>query len=329
MKIFITGGTGFLGKAVVEQLVGAGHEVRAMVRDKYARLPETVEKIEVAFDEGGRLREVLSGCDAIVHLAGKVSRRPEDSADMHWIHVEATRMLLDAARDVGVRRFLLASTSGTIAVSREKGRPATEEDSPAFDLIGRWPYYTSKKFQEEEVLRRNAREEIDAVILNPSLLLGPGDERLSSTTDVLNVLNQRLPAITDGTVAFVDVRDCAPTFLRALTDGRRGQRYLLNGANMSVRSFVERIALSGNVSPPKFKVSADWALRGAKLMEGLFKAVDAVPPVDAVSVEIGGYHWSCDATRAKNELGFSPRDPQGTIEATVNDLEQRGMFRRP
>ncbi len=328
MKIFITGATGFLGKAVVDALLDAGHELRALVRNKHARLPETVEKIEVAFDQEGRLREVLSGMDAIMHLAGKVSRRPEDSADMHWIHVEATRMLLDAARDVGVRRFVLASTSGTIAVTKEKGRPATEDDSPEFEVIGRWPYYTSKRLQEEEVLRRNAREEIDAVILNPSLLLGPGDERLSSTTDVLNILNRRIPAITDGTIAFVDVRDCAPAFVRSLTDAKRGRRYLLNGANMSVRSFMERVAYSGDVTPPTLKLKSKWALAGAKLMEGVYEAFDGVPPVDAVSVEMSGYHWACDATRAKNELGFTARDPQETIEATVQDLEKRGMFRR-
>ncbi|MEQ8279747.1 MAG: NAD-dependent epimerase/dehydratase family protein [Deltaproteobacteria bacterium] len=328
MKIFITGATGFLGKAVVDELIGAGHELRALVRNKHARLPEAVEKVEVGFDEGGRLREMLHGMDAIMHLAGKVSRRPEDSADMHWIHVEATRMLLDAARDVGVRRFVLSSTSGTIAVSEEKGRPATEDDAPKFEVIGRWPYYTSKHLQEEEVLRRNAKEEIDAVILNPSLLLGPGDERLSSTTDVLNILNKRVPAITDGTIAFVDVRDCAPSFLRALTDGKRGQRYLLNGANMSVRSFMERIAHCGGVSPPSLKLKSKWALAGAKLMEGVYGAFDGVPPVDAVSVEMSGYHWGCDASRAERELGFVARDPQQTIEATVVDLEKRGLFRR-
>ncbi|MEQ8985800.1 MAG: NAD-dependent epimerase/dehydratase family protein, partial [Deltaproteobacteria bacterium] len=80
MKIFITGATGFLGKAVVDELIGAGHELRALVRNKHARLPEAVEKVEVGFDEGGRLREMLHGMDAIMHLAGKVSRRPEDSA---------------------------------------------------------------------------------------------------------------------------------------------------------------------------------------------------------------------------------------------------------
>lgn len=328
MKLFVTGGTGFLGHAVVEAYLSAGHAVRAMVRDKRARLPAGAEAIEVRFDDRDGLPKAIEGCDAIVHMAGKVSRDPKDSADMHWIHVEATQMLLDAAEKAGVRKFLLASTSGTIGVSKNSSRPATESDDAPLELVGRWPYYMSKVLQEKEVRRRNEKDRIEAVILNPSLILGPGDERLSSVGDILNVLNRRVPAVTDGTAAFVDVRDCAPVFVRALTAARRGQRYLLNGANMSVRSFFERIARAGDVSPPKIKLPNKWALMSAKLLEGVYHVADRPAPVDPVSVDIGSHHWACDASLAKKELGFSPRDPQETIGDTVRDLEQRGLFRR-
>jgi dihydroflavonol-4-reductase len=186
----------------------------------------------------------------------------------------------------------------------------------------------SKVLQEKEVLRRTEKGRIDAVVLNPSLLLGPGDERLSSVGDVLNVLNRRVPAVTAGTAAFVDVRDCAPVFADAIEKGRRGQRYLLNGANMSVRSFFERIARAGDVSAPKLKLPGNWARMSARVLEGIYQAADRQPPVDAVSVDIGTHHWGCDASRAKAELGFTPRDPQETIGDTVRDLEKRGLFRR-
>lgn len=328
MKLFVTGGTGFLGQAVVEAYLAAGHQVRAMVRDPRARLPAGAEKVEVRFDEEGKLRELLSGLDAIVHLAGKVSRDPKDSAAMHWIHVEATQKLLDAAEAAGVRRFVLASTSGTIAVTEEPRRPANEDEDADIEVIGKWPYYMSKRLQEQEVLRRNAADRVEAVVLNPSLLLGPGDERLSSTGDVLNILNRRVPALTDGTLAFVDVRDCAAPFVRALTDGRRGARYLLNGANMGVRSFVERVATAGDVGVPKLKLPKRWALASAKLLEGAASALRMDAPLDPVSVEMGCHHWACDASRAKRELGFVARDPQETIAATVRDLERRGLYRR-
>lgn len=328
MKLFVTGGTGFLGHAVVSAYLTAGHAVRAMVRDRRAKLASGAEAVEVRFEDREALQKAIEGCDAIVHMAGKVSRDPKDSADMHWIHVEATQMLLDAAEKAGVRRFILASTSGTIAISKNSSRPATESDDAPLELVGRWPYYMSKVLQEKEVLRRNAKDRIDAVVLNPSLILGPGDERLSSVGDILNVLNRRVPAVTDGTAAFVDVRDCAPAFVAALERGKRGQRYLLNGANITVRSFFERIARAGDVGAPKLKLPSKWALVSAKLLEGVYQAADRTPPVDAVSVDIGTHHWACDASLAKRELGFNPRDPQETIGDTVRDLEQRGLFRR-
>ncbi|MBK6689186.1 MAG: NAD-dependent epimerase/dehydratase family protein [Deltaproteobacteria bacterium] len=327
MLLFVTGGTGFLGRAVIDALLAAGHQVRAMVRDPRHKLPSAVDAVEVGFEDGGRLRELLSGVDAIVHLAGKVSRDPKDSAAMHHLHVECTQKLLDAAEAAQVKRIVLASTSGTIAVNAEPRRLATEDDEPPFELIGKWPYYTSKRLQEQEVLRRDKKGTIEGVVLNPSLLLGPGDERLSSTADVLNILNRRVPAITDGTVALVDVRDVAPMFVKALT-AKRGERYLLNGANMSVRSFVERVALAGGVGVPKLKLKTSWAVAGAKFMESVAEVLDRVPPIDAVSVDMGGYHWGCSSKKAERELGFVARDPQATITATVRYLEEKRLFRR-
>lgn len=328
MKLFVTGATGFLGRAVVDAALEAGHDVRALVRGPHHALPDAVEAVEATFDDGPALREALSGQEAILHLAGKVSRAPEDAGAMHWIHVEATQKLLDAARDAGVRRFVLASTSGTIAISAVSRRAATERDTPDFEVIGKWPYYTSKRLQEQEVLRRHERGEIDAVVLNPSLLLGPGDRRLSSSTDVLNILNRRTSALTEGTVALVDVRDCAPAFLRAVTDGRGGERYLLNGANMSVRVFAERVCTAGDVPIPTLRVPKKVAVRASKFLDGLAQAFDRETKLDPVSVEMGTYHWACDASKAKRELGFTARDPQETINATVRYLEKRGQFRR-
>jgi dihydroflavonol-4-reductase len=313
---------------VLGACLDAGHEVRAMVRDARARLDPRAEKVEVALTDVPRLKDVLSGVDAILHLAGKVSRDPADSAALHAIHVEGTMKLLDAAEAAGVRRLVLASTSGTIAVQEDARRPATEADSPPFELIGRWPYYTSKHLQEQEVLRRDQANRLEAVILNPSLLLGPGDERMSSTKDVLDILHGELLALTEGTMALVDVRDCAAPFVAALSSGRRGHRYLLNGANMKVRTFAERVALAGGVSAPKVTLSPAWARRSAKLLEGLAYAVGQRSPVDAVSVDMATHHWGCDATKARRELGFAPRDPQETIVATVRYLEERGLFRR-
>ena len=328
MKLFVTGGTGFLGHAVVESLVADGHEVLTMIRDERARLPAGAKPILSSLNNSEQLTTQLKGCEAVVHLAGRVSRNNDDGPSMHEVHVTGTRNLMKAMVDAKVRKLVLASTSGTVAVGTEKGRIATEADQAPVEIIGRWPYYMSKHLQEKEVLAWDKEDKIEAVILNPSLLLGPGDERMSSTGDVLKILEGRLPAMTHGTVAFVDVRDCATAFSAAIKNGQRGHRYLLNGANMSIRSMVERVARSGDVSMPMLTLPDRWAKWSAKLLEGVYQSMDRIPPVDAVSVEMGCHHWGCSADKAKEELGFTARDPQETIFDTVRDLERRGLFRR-
>lgn len=329
MRLFLTGATGFLGRWVMESALREGHEITALVRDPQATLPEGVRSVSAGLLHPEQLAEAMSGAEAVLHLAGKVSRQKEDAALMHEVHVEGTRALLAGMKRAGVRRLVLASTSGTVGLRRERlSRPATEEETPDFELLGKFPYYTSKLYQEQEVLRRHADGEVDAVILNPSLLLGPGDERLSSTSDILEILNRRVPVVTEGTMAMVDVRDAAPIFVRAVTKGRPGHRYLLNGANMSVRSFAQRVGVAGDVPSPTFKVRSSWAVGAAKLMSGLMESFDRDPFLDPVSVELGTLHWDVDASKAENEFAFSHRDPQATIEATVRDLEQRGLFRR-
>lgn len=330
MKVFVTGGTGFLGQETIRALLVRGASVRAMVRDARARLPAGAEAVECRFDDsrGMSLATALSGCDAVVHLAGKVSRDPVDASEMHALHVEGTQRLLAAMVTAKVKRLVLASTSGTIACSKKAGRIATEADEAALEVIGHWPYYMSKRLQEQVVLRAHFAREVDAVIVNPSLLLGPGDERMSSIGDVHKILSGRYPALTDGTVAFVDVRDAAPGLCAALDRGRGGERYLLNGANMPARVFVERVARAGDVAMPVVQLQERWGLLGAKLLDGLYHALDRTPPTDVVSVEMAYHHWGCSAQKASQELGFSARDPQDTVADTVRDLEHRGLFRR-
>jgi len=325
MKLFVTGGTGFLGRAVVRALAASGHEIATMIRRPGGPAPHGARAVHVDLQDVKGLTKALKGIDAVIHLAGKVSRAPRDSAEMYTIHLDGTRKLLRAMNAAKVGKMVLASTSGTIAVSDESGPPMDEDHEPKFEIIGRWAYYASKRLQEKEVLAWHERGDGEAIILNPSLLLGPGDEKLSSCSDVLNILNGRVPAYTDGTMAFVDVRDCAPAFVAAL-DAPCGQRYLLNGANMGVRQFIQRVSLAGDVAPPRFRLPHRWAINGARVMEALYDTIDRVPPIDPVSVDMSGHNWACDARRAKKKLGFTARDPQVTLTDTIGDLAHRGLF---
>jgi dihydroflavonol-4-reductase len=240
---------------------------------------------------------------------------------MYELHVQGTRRLLEACAAKGVARVVLASTSGTIAVSRGE-RVATEADDHPFAVVGRWPYYLSKIYQEKTALRIHRETGLPLVVLNPSLLLGPGDARLSSTDVVFKFLERRIPAMPTGGLSFVDVRDVAAAFAAALVKGRPGERYLLGGANMTFRDFFARLERLSGVPAPRVTLPSAVNVVGSKLLEKLHEWRGTETPLDPRSVEMGERFWYCDSSKAEAELGFAARDPQETLFETVRWLEE-------
>jgi dihydroflavonol-4-reductase len=264
----------------------------------------------------------MAGCDALFHLAGFVSREPDDGQRMMRVHIDGTRRVLEAAKAAGVRRVVLASTSGTIAVSKE---PVILDERAPYptDVVGGWPYYLSKIYQEKLALDLGATLGLDIVIVNPSLLLGPGDERTSSTGDVRRFLKREIPVVPEGGVNFVDARDAARATVAALEQGRAGERYLLGGPNWTVAEYFGRLERASKVRAPKLKLPNALQRRAASLVEHAYKALDKEPPVERISVEMAQVYWWCDSGKAERELGFAARDPGETLDDTIRDLRTR------
>ena len=325
--ILVTGGTGFLGEAVVSELIrrGAGDPIRVLVRGTYEpayRDEVQLLRGDVVHDPPGDtpLGEALAGCATVYHLAGFVSRDPAAGPGMMRVHVDGTRRLLHAAAAAGVRRVVVASSSGTLAVSRT-ATPLLDERAPyATELVGRWPYYLSKIYQETLALALGRELGLEIVVVNPSLLLGPGDRRQSSTADVLRFLRRQLPAIPRGGVSFVDVRDAAAATVEAMARGRAGERYLLGGPNWSGKEFFGRLERASKVRGPLFSLPDPVSRLGAALVEEVYRKLEREPPVDRVSVEMGEVFWYCDSSRSRRELDFNPRDPGETLDETIRWL---------
>ncbi|HEY3102216.1 MAG TPA: NAD-dependent epimerase/dehydratase family protein, partial [Pyrinomonadaceae bacterium] len=218
----ITGGTGFLGSHLVRQLVEAGSkDIRVMATS----IPEWLTGLGVDTFEGSitsdeDVARAVEGVTEIYHLAGKVSRDKDDAREMYKLHVDGTRLLCDAAKKGGVKTIVLASSSGTIAVSEKTDVIPDENYNSPLDIIARWPYYASKAYQEMAALERFNGQGLRLVIMNPSLLLGPGDDRLSSTKVVLDFMARKITAVPNGGLNFVDVRDVAQAFRVAMQKGR-------------------------------------------------------------------------------------------------------------
>lgn len=316
MKLLVTGGTGFLGTHLVPKLLDAGHEVRLIGRTKPAA-PGLARAEFVHGDLKSReiVRRALEGVEAVYHLAGLVSFQDKDARRMYELHVDATRELLRDVREAGVKRVILASTSGTVAVSKEE-RIGTEEDDYPITVVGKWPYYLSKIYEEKLTLEYCRKHSIPLVVLNPSLLMGPGDDRLSSTWTVVKFLNGEIPAMPGGGMSFVDARDAAEAFFNALTRGELYGRHLM-GVNMSMADFFDRLERLTGVSAPRMRLPSQVNVMGAKLLERWAKFRGTKPTLDPQEVDIGEHYFYLDASKAERELGFQARDPHATLHDTV------------
>ncbi|HWN11708.1 MAG TPA: NAD-dependent epimerase/dehydratase family protein [Pyrinomonadaceae bacterium] len=315
----VTGGTGFLGSHLVRQLVADGaKDIRVMATTIPDWLVELgVETFAGSITNESDVKRAVEGITQVYHLAGKVSREHESAREMYAVHVEGTRLLCEAAKAAAVKSIVLASSSGTIAVTKDGDLLPDESYPPPLEIISRWPYYASKTYQEIaalEVFNGNGRR---LVIMNPSLLLGPGDDRLSSTKVVLDFMARKISAVPSGGLSFVDVRDAAQTFRVAMKKGRHGERYLLGAANWNFERFLGRLARLTKVSAPKFGLPSGLMVKGSRIIDSLFKQWDLASPVEPGAIEMAQYFWYLNCAKATRELGFRPRDPGETLHETV------------
>jgi len=322
-KILITGGTGFLGAHIVRQLLDAGEkDLRVMASSVPDWMTDAgVDAVEGSVTNIEDVARSVAGVSAIFHLAGKVSRDNSDAALMNKVHVQGTRLLCEAAKEAGVKTIVLASSSGTIAVS-DDDQIHDETYPPPLDIISRWAYYASKYYQERTALESFDGDGRRLVIMNPTLLLGPNDERLSSTKPVLDFLGRKIPYTPSGGVSFVDARDAAAAFVTALEKGKHQEKYLLGAANMTFNEFFSRLERLSGVSAPMLKMPKKLAVAGSSFIDSVFKNWGKASPVEPKEVEQAEYFWYLDSSKAKEELGFSPRDPQETLQDTIKYLRE-------
>ncbi|MGC4095343.1 MAG: NAD-dependent epimerase/dehydratase family protein [Polyangiaceae bacterium] len=321
-RFWVGGATGFLGAHLVRSLVKAGHEVVAVSRSGGDVDGVPVRSVDV-LDEAA-VAESARGADGAFLATGKVARDKNAADELHRLHVVGTRNALAGLKSAGVRRVVVASTSGTIAVGSDPDKIFDEHAQAPLEIIATWPYYRTKLYAEREALGVNAPD-FEVIVVNPSLLLGPGDLRESSTSDVRLFLSRSVPAIPAGGMAFVDARDAAEGMRLAFERGRPGERYLLNGKNLSLAAFFARLERISGVKGPALPMprSRPLALGLGRLYMRTVRAIGGEPPVDETSLEMGQYFWYCSSAKAERELGFAPRDAGETLRDTVDDLVAR------
>jgi dihydroflavonol-4-reductase len=343
--VLVTGATGFLGKHLIEQLRRAEGAIRLRILcrgaspwdedyrsvvqvDERRRQPggaATGNGIEVIHGDVTSRDDVFraaEGASEIYHLAGVVSRDPQAGPLLYRTHIEGTRNVCEAARRRAAQRVIVVSSSGTVAVGRE---PFLHNEKSGYkhEIVGEWPYYLSKIFTEKLAFTYFERSKLPVMVANPSLLLGPGDDRQSSTRDIALFLNGQILAVPLGGLNFVDARDAADGLIRIMRSGRPGERYLLGGTNWSFRGLIEKVSKISGVRAPKFQPSLQFSLLSAPLLRRLLPLLGKRFELDDASIKMSSLFWYCDSTKARSELGFETRDPMETLRDTIDDLRRK------
>jgi len=248
MRVAVTGASGLLGGNLAALLIAAGHSVVATRRagTKLAHLEDLpIEWLDAELGSTESLTRAFANTAAVFHCAAAVSVKRDVTPEMTAANVTGTANVIAAASAAGVERLVHTSSVVAVGLSTD-GRPCDETAHWNFDTEGLVDAYAITKRRSEELVH-DARDRIDAVIVNPTYMFGPRDARPSSG-------KRHVPGWTPGYNNFVDVRDVARGMIAAWQRGKRGERYILAGHDMTYRDVMSEIARVAGVKPPRFGV---------------------------------------------------------------------------
>jgi dihydroflavonol-4-reductase len=300
VHVYVTGASGFIGAHVVRELRERGVEVRDAWVDLLDR---------------ERLRAEIAGCEAVFHLAALYSY-DATAADHERVNVEGTRTVVELCRELGVRRLVHTSTCGTCGPV--PGRPATEDDAPpAYELD---VPYKRTKVEAERLVLAAARDGLDTVVVNPTTPVGDGDRMPTPTGRMVEgVATGRYRAFVDTGVNVVDVRDVARGHVLAWQRGRRGERYLVGGADVTLEEVFAAVAELAGRRRPRLCVSHTGAraLALTRLANAQEVLLSRVPMY---------FSWA----KAARELGYNPGPVWPALARAVHEaLERSRLLRGP
>ncbi|NCJ07991.1 NAD-dependent epimerase/dehydratase family protein [Synechococcales cyanobacterium C] len=314
MRVFVTGGTGFVGANLVRLLLQKGYQVRALVRPQ-SRLDNLqgldVECITGDLSDPG-LTVALKGCEVLFHVAAHYSLWRADRKLLRQSNVLGTRRILKAARDASVERTVYTSSVAAIGV-REGGVADETYQSPVERLVGD---YKKSKFWAEQEAHQAVKMGQDVVIVNPSTPIGSWDVKPTPTGEIiLRFLRQQMPFYLNTGLNLIHVQDVAQGHLLALEKGRTGERYILGNQNLTLKDILGLLSTLTELPAPRFGIPACLPLLIAYLDEQVLARFGKPPSVPIDGVKMARQQMFYDASKAVQELEL----PQTPVKIALKD----------
>jgi dihydroflavonol-4-reductase len=324
-RVFVTGGTGVIGTALVSRLLERGDDVVGLARSDAAADALRARGVQVARGEGydvDALARGMEGCEYAYNVAGVNALCVEDPRPMERLNVDGAAAAVRAAAKAGIRRLVHTSSAATIG--EPPGTIGTERTTHRGWYLS--TYERTKTEGERAALAASREAGQDLVLVNPSSVQGPG--RASGTGRfLLAFLDGRLKVFVPTVVSLVDIDDCVTGHLLACERGAAGDRYLLNGMTLPIDHALALAAEVAGVQARPRLVPRSVATAAAGLVERAFRLAGRRPPVcrEMVRTLLHGHRY--DGSRAERELGLSYTEPRETIAKTVAWARVEGLIR--
>ena len=326
MKALVTGATGFIGAAVTRVLLDSGIDVRVLVRpaSNHKNLEGLkVESVLGDLQDPSSLRQALSGCRQLYHVAAHYALWDQDSSVFYRVNVEGTRRLLQTAAEVGIERMVYTSTIGAIGLPEGGGLGTEETPLAPTQLAG--DYKRSKYLAEQEVLKL-AKAGIPVTIVNPTAPVGERDVKPTPTGQIIvDFMLGRMWAYIETGMNLIDVEDVAIGHLRAMERGRLGERYILGNRNLTFHTICDMLSQITGVNAPRMKLPWRAVLPLAYCNKWIADYLTHQPPrIPLEGVRMAKYRMHYDCSKALNELDLPQTPVEVSLEKAVKWFRLHG-----
>ncbi|NNL77699.1 MAG: NAD-dependent epimerase/dehydratase family protein [Desulfobacterales bacterium] len=327
MTTLVTGATGFIGSAVVRELLDKGEKVRCLVRKTSSMKNLKGLIVELAIGDIRDIHSVrmaLEGCDSVYHLAAVYANWLPDPAVMYQVNEEGTRNVLTACMDSGVRKTVYCSS---VAALGAHGK-APADESAQFNLNSTRDHYYISKYRAEQVALTFVRKGLPLVLVNPSGPIGARDSAPTPTGAlIINLLKGKYPGYVDGGINLIDVTDCARGILVAMEKGRVGEKYILGNRNVSIKEYFDLIVeVAGRGRSPFIKLPRWFAVFSGYGYQMLARMTGSPPVTSASWVRVGSHYSWWDCTKAREALGLGQRPLEESIADAVKWFEKNNYL---
>jgi dihydroflavonol-4-reductase len=329
MKIFLTGGTGFIGSYTTELLSTTDHQLKLLVR-KTSKI-SSLKKPNITLVEGDLLNRQsllagMEGCDSVIDIAGLYTLWEPDRRIYSKINIEGTRNVMECALESGIKKVLHVSTAGVFGKPVEVPFNENSQVGPV-----RYSEYFRTKYEGDKIAwELYEKKGLPLIMIYPVCVIGAGDTKASGRY-IRDIINRKLPGTVfkDRTFTFVCVRDVAKAIVNALEkENNIGEKYLVGNSRYTWKEINKLISEVSEVHLPKIEFPESLTMMNAYLLTGLANLIKKPPPwgmaIDQMKVMRTGF--SVDGSKAERELGIQYTPIRAALKEAIDSFRNKEVL---